>query len=198
MLVLVPSAGAITIAPGVVGGSGDVDNVLFNQGVLDSGTAVVGTFNTNPTFFIHFSSTQLLEVNGGQATLSGIGSNTFNDLVFALTNGDTFTKAQLNPDAVSNGTIVFNVSYITPAGTTGDLQFSLTGNGQNYFTILAQGTERITSVSLSSPDTSFSDSGQFRIGGLAHSTEVPDGGVSIGLLAGALVALVVARRLASR
>ena len=196
---LVSTASAITIGQGVIGGSGDVDNVLFNQGVLDAGMTVMGTFNTNPTFTIKFTSTQALEVNGGQATLSGAGSANFNNLSFALTNGDTFTKAQMNPDATSDGTIVFNVSYITPNGNTGNLVFSLTGTGQNYYTILADGTEKITAVTFATPDTWFADSGQFRIGGLEHaSTNVPDAGATFGLMGLAMVALAAVRRIVRR
>lgn len=191
---LIASTEAVTITPALVGGSGDVDNVLFNQGVLDSGLTVMGTFNSNPTYMIRFTSTQPLEVNGGQASLSGQGDSNFTNLSFSLVNGDTFTKAQLNPDASTDGTITFTVTYINPNGTLGSQSFSLNGNGQNYFTILAENTQRITTVSFVATGTQILDSGQFRLGGLQRATTVPDGGATVALLGASLIALVGLRR----
>lgn len=194
-LSIVASSKAVTISSALVGGSGDVDNVLFNQGVLDTGLTVMGTFNTNPTYTVRFTSTQQLEVNGGQASLSGIGDTTFTNLSFGLTNGDTFTKVQLNPDATTNGTITFNVQYINPNGTLSNQQFNLLGSGQNFFTILASGNERITTVSFTTTGTALADSGQFRLGGLQHATtSVPDAGSTLVLLGVGLMALVGLRR----
>jgi hypothetical protein len=194
-LALASHAHAISITAGNV--AGGVDNVLFNATTDASGTMVNGTFNSQPTFFVNFSSTNQLEVQGGQATLTGLGGGTFQNLTFELANNATFTKAILNPDATTAGNINFSVTYLTPASLLFNTTFSLNANGQNFFTILAGDGELIRSVTFSSTDSAFADSGQFRIGGLANATtsNVPDGGVTVAFLGLALGLLGTARRI---
>lgn len=191
----------ITITTGNPGNAG-TDNVLFNDGtLLHSGTLVQGNFSgSGAGFIVDFrsaSGTQMIQGGGGQATITGMtGNDPFTNLSFGLENGATFTKAILNPDATSNGTITFTVSYLSAAGSPSIQSFALSGNGNNFFGIEAGDGAKITTVSFTSTGTSFADASQFRLGGFAGapSTSVPDGGVTIAFLGTALAALGVARR----
>jgi hypothetical protein len=185
------SAAYITIDYGIVGGSGDVDNVLFNEASLpQSGSLVQGSLNsTNGAFIVNFESNEDLQVSGGQASLSGTDGN-FTDLCFYLSDGATFTKAILNPDVLNSagdGTINFTVYYLI--NNEFMESFGLTSNGNNYFTVLANEGAQITKICFNSEDTVFSDTNQIRVGGAQPATRVPDGGTTIAMLGMALLGL---------
>jgi hypothetical protein len=195
------SAAPITIYDSLFGGSGDVDNVLFNDdSLIDEGLIVQGTFNgSGDGYNVEFTSSSgsgLLAVSGGQATIiGGEGNSPYSQLSFSLKDDATFTKAQINPDATADGLINFSVSYILGAGSPYTEQFTVNGNGQNFFTILAGDGARITMVSYSSPDTTFSDSNQVRIGGfLAPTTTIPDGGTTAAMLGLGMIGLAALAR----
>lgn len=195
----VPNVSAITITPGNPGNAG-TDNVLFNDGSLPhSGSLVQGNFSgSGAGFVVNFTSSSgngQIAGSGGQATINGLaGNNPFTSLTFGLNGGATFTKAILNPDATADGAINFVVNYITPGGSFAQ-SFALSGNGQNFFGIDANGTEKITSVTFStSAPSGFADASQFRLGGFAAPTGIPDGGTTIALLGATLGLLGLARR----
>jgi hypothetical protein len=193
----------ITITSGNPGNIG-TDNVLFNDSSLaHSGTLVQGNFSGSGTgFIVDFTSASgnhLIEGSGGQATISGLaGNNPFTSLTFGLESGATFTKAILNADVVngapSNATINFNVAYVSAAGSPFAQSFSVSGNGQNFFGIEAGDGAKITSVTFSSANTAFLDANQFRLGGFAAATTVPDGGMTATLLGAGLLVLGLFRR----
>ena len=116
----------------------------------------------------------------------------FTSLTFALEGGATFTNAILNPDATVDGTINFSVSYLM-SGVPFTQTFHLDGNGQNFFGIEAQMGALITSVTFSTPDSSFADASQFRLGGFAPA-QAPDGGTTLMLLGASLTAVELLRR----
>jgi hypothetical protein len=192
-----------TITSGNPGNAG-TDNVLFNDSSLShSGALVQGNFNgAGAGFIVDFTSasgSHLLSGTGGQATVSGLaGNDPFTSLTFGLEGGATFTKAILNADVVNgapaNATINFNVAYMNAGGSPFAQTFSVTGNGQNFFGIEAAEGAKITSVTFSSANTAFSDANQFRLGGFAAATRVPDGGTTATLLGVGLLALAVFRR----
>lgn len=201
------TAQAVLITPSNAGGNGITDNVLFNNGALlhGPGLLVQGDFaggSSGAGYIVDFTSssgtgsgTGMLQVSGGQASLVGAtGNDPFRQLCFFLEGGATFTQAILNPDAVANGTIVFTVDYIV-SGVPFTQTFPLDGNGNNFFHVDAQGSERITKVCfLAQPVTNgFSDSNQIRIGGFQPG-RVPDGGTTLLLLGASLTVLESLRR----
>ena len=196
------SAAPITIYDSLFGGSGDVDNVLFNDSsLIDNGLIVQGTFNGSGegynAEFTSSSGSGLLAVSGGQATLiGGTGNDPYSQLSFYLKDDATFTKAQINPDATADGLINFSVSYINGSGSPYTEQFTVNGSGQNFFTIMAGDGAGITMISYSSPNTTFSDSNQVRIGGFTppSTTTVPDGGTTAALLGLGLIGLAALGR----
>ncbi len=195
------SAAFISITTGNPGNAG-TDNVLFNApDTVKSGSYVDGNFNgAGAGFIVRFTSASgngQIQGSGGQATITGLaGNNPFTSLTFGLLDDATFTKAILNPDANANGTIDFSVSYILESGSPYTEQFSLKGNGQNFFGIEAMGAARITSVTFSTADSSFADASQFRLGGFArkHTQQVPDSASTSLLVLIGLASIAMFRR----
>ena len=190
---------AITITPGP-GNFPNDDNVLFNDGsLMHDGTLVQGNFNGNGNgFIVDFTSSSndmMLHGNGGQARIEGAGTNSpFTNLSFGLEGGATFTTAILNPDVTINGMIQFTVTFIDGVGSPHIESFTVDGNGQNFFRINADGTERITQITFDLTGTQAVDAAQFRIGGFAPGGAVPEGGATVTLLAVSLIATELVRR----
>lgn len=82
----------ITVYTGLEGGSGDIDNVLYQN---STGTTINATINTTGYAAI-FTSTTSLDSVGGQAILDAETAGYFNNLAFSLTDGATFTKLKLD------------------------------------------------------------------------------------------------------
>lgn len=177
----------------------DIANVLFNDDtLLHSGPLVQGNFANNSIgagFIVDFTSTGgNLVGNGGQARLeAGEGNDPFTQVTIALEDNATFTRLVLNPFATTDGTITFDVSYISPAGLHNE-SFSLSGNGENFFTVDAGTGQLITSVSITATSTAFEDIRQIRVGGFATGQSVPDGGATVMLLGAGLCGLGLSRR----
>jgi len=185
----------VTVYDTLHGGSGDVDNVLYQSN--DQGTTVNATINSNPGFAAVFTSTTEIKESGGQSSLKAADGTSYTDLCFSLTAGSTFTKLQINPDAIANGTITFQVTYLLPAGVFNSVDFTLNMNGQNFFTIEAGDGALLTEVCWTST-VGISDANQYRVGGLARATttNVPDGGSTVALLGFGLTGLgFISRRL---
>src|SRR5687767_13679661 len=193
-LALASQAHALSITAANVGGG--TDKVVFTATTDPTGLAIGGSFSSQPTFLVAFTSTNQLEGQPGQGIVKGAAGGTFQNLTFALANSATFTKATFNPDATIDGHINFIVSYLAPSAASFEQTFLLNGNGQNFFTIEAGVGELIKSVRFTTTDTALTDSGQFRIGGLTNgpSTDVPDAGMTAGLLSMVVALLVIARR----
>ena len=178
------SADPITITTGNPGNQ-NTDNVLFNNGALiHSGTLVQGDFNgSGAGFIVDFTSASgngNLGVSGGQAVLVGGSGNTpFSNATVQLENGATFTKLILNID-VTNGlapptSVQFTVNYTLAGGQVFNQVFTVNTNGQNFFGIQAAEGAVINSVTVQGLNgTTFSDINQWRLGGFAPQTEVPE------------------------
>src|ERR1041385_3645190 len=162
----------------------NTDNVLFNNGSLvHSGTLVQGDFNgAGAGFIVDFTSTSgngNLGVSGGQAVLvGGIGNVPFSNATVKLQNGATFTKLILNID-VTNGlapptSVQFTVNYTLAGGQVFSQVFTVSTNGQNFFSIQAAEGAVINSVTVQGLNgTSFSDIDQWRVGGFNSSVPEP-------------------------
>jgi len=197
----VTTSWAITITPGNPNNQG-TDNVLFNDSslTLGPGPLVQGTFNGSGSgYLVDFTSTSndgMLRGSGGQATITGAGTNSsFTNLSFMLEGGATFTKAILNPDVTVDGTINFTITYTDMStGHTFLQSFSVDGNGQNFFGISANGTEVINEVTFDLIGTRGMNASQFRIGGFGYPTSTPENGTTAGLLVLSLGAMELFRR----
>jgi hypothetical protein len=143
------------------------DNVLLNQ--EDNVTPVTGTVGAN-NLVVNFTSSSgsgLLSADpSGQATVSGgTGNIAFTQLTFGLANNDTFTRAVFNINAAGDGTVTIRVEGINIDGGAFEDEFTVDANGQNFFTVTALNGQLITSISLSTTDTTFQDVRQVRLGG---------------------------------
>jgi PEP-CTERM motif len=177
-------ADPITITTGNPGNIG-TDNVLFNNPNLPhSGLLVQGDFNgSGAGFIVDFTSASgngNLGVSGGQAVLvGGVGNIPFSNATVKLENGVTFTKLIVNID-VTNGLppptqVQFTVNYTLAGGQVFNQVFSVSTNGQNFFGIEAAEGAVINSVTIQGlGGTTFQDINQWRLGGFASATTVPE------------------------
>jgi PEP-CTERM motif len=185
-------------------GNQNTDNVLFNNGsLIHSGLLVQGDFNgSGAGFIVDFTSasgTGNLGVSGGQAVLvGGTGNTPFSNVTMQLENGATFTKLILNID-VTNGLppptqVQFTVNYTLAGGQVFNQVFSVNTNGQNFFGIQALEGAVINSVTIQGLNgTTFQDIDQWRVGGLAPASDVPEP-ASLFLLGSGLVGTAGALR----
>jgi hypothetical protein len=188
----VSPAFALTISSGNPGGS--FDNVLVGNALVSA--TIQGHFNGQPTYFVDFTSTSgngLLATSGnGQASVIGTaGNDPITQLSFFLENNATFKEAVINPDAPMDGLINFTIDYLDPNAQQHNQQFSLDGNGQNFFDISAAAGEVITKVSFTSA-VGISDLGQVRMTGFEAGrppVTTPEGGTTIVLAGASFVAL---------
>lgn len=197
-LTLAPPAHAdFTLLSGISGGNTGTDNVLFNAcsgaSQTPGNTFQQGCLNTSHTTLVDFTSTQQIQVNGGQARIEGFDGGTFDNIKInydVTANG--FQKLIFNLDAVAAGTANFTVNGVTSEGTPESVNYNnqaLSAGGQNFFTLLAANGEVATSFSLVSTVgiLDIADLQQVRIG----LTQVPPNNTtepaSLLLLSGGLV-----------
>ena len=115
MAITIPT---ITVRTGLESGSGDIDNVLYQNS-----TGITINANINSTGYVAiFTSTTSLDSGGGQAMLDAETAGYLNKLAFTLTDGASFTRLYANLDmlkaAQTAGTIVFTVDYTSSALST--------------------------------------------------------------------------------
>src|SRR6266542_1152402 len=166
------------------------ENVLLNSGV--SGAVVQGTLNQSGGI-VNFSSESgnLVSPSSGQARIeAAAGNDPFTSLTFWLADGATFTSAIFNLFGDS-GLVDIAVSYVSDGGTPLVTSFD-TGNGSNFFTIVAGADTLLTQVTLRTMDGSFDDLRQVRIGGYATKppvVNIADNGLTLALVGAGLIGL---------
>ena len=183
MAITIPT---ITVRTGLESGSGDIDNVLYQNS-----TGIAINANINSTGYVAiFTSTTSLDSGGGQAMLDAETAGYLNNLAFALTDGASFTRLYANLDmlkaAQTAGTIVFTVDYTSSAlSTFTSNPFAVTWNSQNKPTIFATGGARMSKVTWNTTlptDVGVEGANQYRFGGLRPAGNVLDSGSTIILL----------------
>jgi hypothetical protein len=86
LAVTLPASATLTLQTGLVGGSGDVDNVIFNACGLgsSSGTTVQGCLNTSDTTRVNFTSNETLTIGGGGQAVIAAMDGFFSTVTIAL------------------------------------------------------------------------------------------------------------------
>ena len=142
------------------------ENVLLGRpGLLTGGKTVQGWTNQSQ-FVVDFTSTSNIKADPkGQAHIqSTVKHGSFYDLVIAMhDSAASFTSLIFNLDAVKNGWTGVRVFGQDDAVLL-DQTVSLRGSGQNFFTIVAGESERISRVQVLAT-VGISDFKQFRLGG---------------------------------
>lgn len=163
-----PAHAAIIVQTGLVGGSGDVDNVLFNActgNIAGPATVIQGCLNTDSNYLINFVSDEsIFSPGGGQARIEAVDGG-FSQLTIDPVTG-TFSKLQLNIDASADGFVTFTG---VPGGTSST--FALDASGQNFFTITG---ENFSTVAFNTTVDIVADVQQIRLGAGTPATSVPE------------------------
>jgi len=198
-----PAQATLILQTGLVGGSGDVSNVIFNTCGLggSTGTTVQGCLNDSHTTLVDFTGNESLTIGGGgQAVITAVDGS-FDRVTISLdAAGSGFNKLQFNLNAISDGTATFRA--VDQFGTVFNFgSFALSGAGQNFFTLGSLDNEVAVSFSLVSTVglQNISDLEQVRLGP-ANATSIPGGGMpvpepaSLGLLGAGLLGFGMYRR----
>lgn len=204
---LITAASAVMFAASVTPARADIlvsfgvnnqgtDNVLLNP--ADDVSTVTGTFGPDDrlVLFTSTSGSGLLDANpSGQATVSGgTGNVPFTEISFGVTD-EAFTRAVFNINALTNGDALMTVQGYNIDGGIFQNTYSVSANGQNFFTVDAILGQSITSISLLGINgATFQDLRQVRLGGSGFNpTPIPEP-ASMMLLGTGLMTLAAARR----
>jgi PEP-CTERM motif len=186
----------LQLSTGLVGGSGDVENVLLTN-TAGAGNLVTGELNQTHKI-VNFTSNEAIMVPaGGQARIEAV-DGAFSQISWQLADPTLgFSKVQFNIDAAANG--FADIFLLDQFGTTFSfLQQALDGSGQNLFTGFSLDNQVMVQVSINSdtPFTAISDLQQVRLGTALVDGSTDPGGdplpepgslalVALGLAAGA-------------
>ena len=169
------SGANLIISTGLVGGSGDVENVLFNEaGLIATGTTVQGITNQTGSIVNFISNENLLTPPLGQARIEA-QDGAFDNLVIAMNDPSKgFSKLQFNINSAFDGTVTFSIEDQF-GGIFGDT-FALDDNGQNFFTMYSLDNQIMVNAIISStvPIQAITDLSQVRIGPADISNPVPE------------------------
>jgi hypothetical protein len=166
---------AFIVQSGIVGGSGDVNNVISNAcagTITGPASTVQGCMNNDHSIIVDFSSTtDQLTITGGQATLSAV-DGIINQLTTALNNGDTFAKMIIDLQHTNNtaATVTFSAD---PSSGMGPFVFNL-GNGSNFFTITGENFNSVSFMTSPSAQVKVIEVKQVRLGGFETPTPIPE------------------------
>lgn len=160
----------IVIYDRLEGGSGDVENVLFNDANSDEVALTVDGFLNQSGLIVNFTGTEdLATPSGGQARVTAADyaeGGTFNYITFGFEDPTLgFDKVQFNIDAAEDGFV--NLTFTDQFGTpwTGNSPYEVDGAGENFFTAIALNGQLINTVTINSEATltALSDLAQVRM-----------------------------------
>ncbi|AMV37680.1 PEP-CTERM sorting domain-containing protein [Planctomyces sp. SH-PL62] len=169
------------------------ENVLLTSGEV--GHTITGETNTTHAGVLITSAAQVLtSPSSGQARVEAQSGSLLGLDSINLLAGATYTSLIFNLFSGS-GDAVFTINGFDANGNAESITSSAfaLGNGQNFFTITAINGERISSVGFTSAG-GVTDVRQIRIGGVAAAVPEPASVAMLGLGAGALGLVGVARR----
>jgi hypothetical protein len=168
MLGISPATATLTLVPGLVGGSGDVDNVIYNACGTSAGPAltVQGCLNTNHSTLVNFTGTENLVIGGGGQAVINAQDGAFDNVTIRLADPLLgFSKLQFNLDAIADGTASFVAidQFGTPFAFN---NIALDATGQNFFTLDSADGQVAVSFQLTSTVQiqNISDLEQVRLG----------------------------------
>jgi hypothetical protein len=174
-VVAIPSAfGVISISPGNTPQTDE--NVQFNEpGLVGTGMVVEGITNQTDIVVTFTGNEELTTPAAGQARIEATDGS-LNFLRVEIVGG-SFSSLILNIDANANGNVTFTMDELGPGAPETSTQ-SLTGSGNNFFTITSTVGFSFISFTTSIPvAVEVSDVSQIRIGGVrGDTTVIPEAG----------------------
>jgi hypothetical protein len=166
VLLLLPSISGATIIiyDSLFGGSGDVENVLYNGAGLEPGPATTVTGRTNQTsLIVNFTSNEnLITPASGQARIEA-ADGFFNDLTIEMDDVLGFTKIQFNLDTAVDDVLV-NLTFFDQFNNSEMGAFNLDASGENFFTAISQDNQVIVQALIETTNTqALTDINQVRV-----------------------------------
>jgi hypothetical protein len=166
----------VIVQEGLVGGSGDVENVLFNDGSLVDNATTVGGITNQSALIIDFTGNETLTTpSSGQARIEDVAGDGFDFIAFEVQSGqgvDGFVKAQFNIIAADDGQATITLDILGDGSQA--FNFDLDGNGENKFTAFGDPSHLIERVTISTNVSMLMvDLRQVRIGGFGTENNPP-------------------------